>query len=168
MPCSSSPAVSEIERGDAEVIEESGEVGAGTERVDAQIGALAKFFAIVGGLGVGDFRELQALPDGQLGLRIFDVAGDAVDELLQRVRTAHGEQAAIVAVGVDVDGGVLAQLVGVGFDPFGGTEQHGFFAVPRGVDDGAARLPALLEQHRPGRGLLPAAEPGRRRDLRRR
>ena len=42
----------------------------------------------------------------------------------------------------------------MGFDPFGGAEQHGFFAIPRGVDDGAARLPALLEQHPQSAGFF--------------
>ena len=56
------------------------------------------------------------------------------------------EIAAAVAVGVDVRDGVCAQFVGVLFGPFGRAEQARLFAVPRAIDDGALRLPALLEQ----------------------
>ena len=48
--------IAQVERGNAEMIEERGEVGAGTEGIDAEIGALAQFFAIVGRLRFGDLR----------------------------------------------------------------------------------------------------------------
>ena len=99
------------------------------------------------GAGI-DALRLQPLPDRDLRLRIVDVARHAVDELLQRVRALHAQIAAAVAVGVDVDGGLLLQLVGVRLGPFGGAQQPRLFAVPHAVDDGALRLPALLQQRR--------------------
>ena len=54
-----------------------------------------------------------------------------------------------VAVGVDVDGGVLAQLVGVGLGPLGRAEQARLLAVPGGVDDGALRASSRSWRARP-------------------
>ena len=81
------------------------------------------------------------------------------------------EVAAAVAVGVDVNRGVLAKFVGVRLAPLGGAEQPWLFAVPHAIDDGAARLPALLQEfaHRPrffhliherGDGIFGAIHPG--------
>jgi hypothetical protein len=56
----------------------------------------------------------------------------------------HIKIAALIAIAVDVNGGMLPQLVCVLFHPLGGTEKHGLFAIPGGVDDGAFRLPSLL------------------------
>ncbi len=64
----------------------------------------------------------------------------------QRVRSAHRQIAAIVAVAVDVGHGVLAKFVGVGFTPFGRAEQPGLLAIPHAINNGALRLPSLLEQ----------------------
>ena len=41
-------SIAQVECGNAEMIEECGEVSARTESVDAEIGALAQFLAIVG------------------------------------------------------------------------------------------------------------------------
>ncbi len=49
---------------------------------------------------------------------------------------------------------MLFELVGVGFDPLGGAEQGGLFAVPKAVDDRALRLPALLEKIAEAVGLF--------------
>ena len=56
------------------------------------------------------------------------------------------EEAAAVAVAVDVDDGLLSQLRVVLLDPLGRAEQPRLFAVPRRVDDRALRPPALLQQ----------------------
>ena len=58
----------------------------------------------------------------------------------------HAEEAAAVAVGVDVGDRVLPQLLRVRLGPLGRAEQHRLLAVPRAVDDRALRAPALLAQ----------------------
>src|ERR1700686_574837 len=113
------PAIAQVERGYADVIEKSSEVGARTEGIDTQVGALPQFLLFVRGLSLGNLRQLQPLPRSQLGFRILNVARDSVDELLERMRAPHAEDAAIVAVGIDVDGCVLAQLFGMRLDPLG-------------------------------------------------
>ena len=147
-------AKAQVERGDAQVIEEAGEVGARAQRVQPEIGPLAHRLAVVGVPGVGDVGELSPIPDRQLRLGVLDIAGHPVDELLQRVRAAHLEEAAAVAVGVEVGDRVLAQLGGVRFHPLGRAEQHRLLGVPGRVDDGAPRPPALLEQLAQRAGLL--------------
>ena len=56
-------AIAHVERGDAEVIEEGGEVRAGAERADAQIAAAGGFFAVLG-FAEEQVGGLPALPDG--------------------------------------------------------------------------------------------------------
>ena len=60
------------------------------------------------------------------------------------------EEAAAVAIGVEVSDGVLFQFVGVKLGPLGRSEQGRLFAVPEAIDDGAGGLPALLEQFAEG------------------
>ena len=87
---------------------------------------------------------------------------------LQRVRTAHGQIAATVAVAIDVGHRMLAKFVGMSFAPFGRAEQPRFLAVPDAINNGALRLPSLFEQSRQGRALLPSERPCLRPDLPRR
>ena len=47
-------AEAQVQRRDAQVIEEGRVVGAGAERVDAQVGAVANVLPVFGRLGVGD------------------------------------------------------------------------------------------------------------------
>ena len=77
-------AVAQVEACDAQVIEEGRVIRSRAERIDAKVGTLAQFLALFGRFGFGDPAELIALPDGQLGFGVFDVARHAVDELLQR------------------------------------------------------------------------------------
>ena len=63
--------------------------------------------------------EAFALPDGHLGFGVVDIFDDAVDEVFKRVGTAGVEEAAAVAIGVEVGDGVLLQFVGVEFCPLG-------------------------------------------------
>ena len=80
-------AEADIERGDAVVLEEGGVVGAGTERGDAQIGALAELPGARSGVCASrDFVKLVALPRGEFRLGIRDVARDFVDEFFEGVR----------------------------------------------------------------------------------
>ena len=81
--------------------------------------------------GTCDAPQLQPLPHRHLGFRIVDVARHAVDELFERVRAFDAKNSAAIAIGIDVDGGLLLQLVGVSLGPLGGAEQPGFFAIPR-------------------------------------
>ena len=139
-------AIAEVERSDAEMIEEDCPVGAGAQCVNAQVSAVANFLPVFGGLGIGDGFQLVALPDRDLLLGIFNVASHAIDEFLQGMRSAHGQIAATVAVAIDISGGMPAKFIGMSFAPLGGTEQSGFLAIPHAVNDGALGLPSLLEQ----------------------
>src|SRR5262245_30984992 len=62
------------------------------------------------------------------------------------MRTAGVQRSATIAVRVDVDDRLLAQFLGVVLDPLGRSEQAWFLAVPRGIDEGAPRTPAALDQ----------------------
>ncbi len=62
------------------------------------------------------------------------------------MRAIDTEEAAIVGVGVHVGDGLLAEFVGVGFEPLDGTEQAGFFAIPRTINDGALGLPTSFDE----------------------
>ena len=73
-------AIAEVQRSDAEMIEKDGPVGSRAQSVDAQVGAVADFLAVLGSLGIGDGFELVALPDRDLFLGILNVPGHAVDE----------------------------------------------------------------------------------------
>ena len=88
--------------------------------------------------------RLHALPHTALRLGILDVPGHCVDQRLERVGAAGVEEAAAIAVGVDVDDGLLAQLRFVMLDPLGRSEQALLFTVPGGIDDRPLRSPALL------------------------
>src|SRR5690606_30045392 len=81
-------------------------------------------------------------------------ACDLVDEPLERVRAAHAEEAAAVAVGVDVRDELLAQLRCVVLREFRGAEQTGLLRIPAGVDDRALRAEAVLYEHTEGARLF--------------
>ena len=138
--------ISEIDRGNAEVVNKRREIGTGPKRFNAQVGALPHFFFVRSRFGSGDGELMRALPYRQLRFRVFNIASNAVDELLEAMRSRHIQKAPVVAIRVDVDGGVMAQFVGVGLHPFGGTQQHRFLAIPRAVNNGAPRLPSLFKQ----------------------
>src|SRR5579859_6601930 len=62
------------------------------------------------------------------------------------MRALHAQIAAAITVSIDVDGGVLLEFGRVVLSPFGRAQKHGLLAVPGAIDNGALRLPALLEQ----------------------
>ena len=66
------------------------------------------------------------------------------------MRAFHAKKAAAIAVGIDVESGMLLEFVAMVLSPLGGSQQHGLFTVPRAIDDGALGLPALLEQFAQG------------------
>src|SRR6202140_3570660 len=51
-----------------------------------------------------------------------------------------------VGIAIEIRNRMRLQLFGVCLDPFCGAEESWFLAVPRGVDDGGLRPPALLVQ----------------------
>ncbi|CAM5604922.1 hypothetical protein RLIN73S_06790 [Rhodanobacter lindaniclasticus] len=87
------------------------------------------------------------------GFRIGHAVGHLVDQMLQRMAAADAEKAAPVGVRIDIEHGLGLQLFRVCLGPFGGTEQARLLAIPAGVDQGAPRPPALLEQAADGLGL---------------
>ena len=62
--------------------------------------------------------------------------------------------AAAGGVAVEIHDGFLLEFCDVGLDPFSRTEEAGLFAVPDAVNDGAAGLPALLDQLAEGAGFF--------------
>ncbi len=75
-------AVAQIQRSDADVLEERRKVRSRAERVDPEIGLGANLAATLGRGRVGDGAQLSALPDTELRLRVFNVSGHVVDEAL--------------------------------------------------------------------------------------
>src|SRR5262249_35187674 len=66
------------------------------------------------------------------------------DEGLQILGVARSEEAALVAVGIQVKYGMFLQVPAVSLDPLDRAEQARFFAVPGAIDNGAFWSPALL------------------------
>ena len=146
-------AEAEVERGDAEVLEEGRVVRPGAERGEAQVRALAGLAPLLG-RALDDDAGAGALQHARPLLRVGHVAGHLVNEGFERVRAAGVEEAAAVGVGVDVGDGVAAQRLGVMLGPLGRAEQARLLGVPRRVDDGAARPRALPRQLAHGPRLL--------------
>ena len=65
----------------------------------------------------------RAFGDGGVRFRIGHVVGDLVDEMLEIVAALDAEEAALIAVGVDVEHRLLLQLGGMFLGPFGRAEQ---------------------------------------------
>ena len=55
---------------------------------------------------------------------------------------------------LDVDGGLLAQLIGMVLGPLRGTEKAGLLAIPKAKNNGSFRPPALAEQRSETAGLF--------------
>ena len=79
-------AKSQVERGDAEMIEERSVVRARTQGSDSQVSTLAYLLTIFGCFGIGDVLQLPAFPKADFLFWIFDVAGYTVREFFQCVR----------------------------------------------------------------------------------
>src|SRR6185437_12666225 len=78
--------------------------------------------------------------------RVLHVARDAVDELLEYVRSADAQIAAAAIVAVQIRNCMLAQIRRVRLRPFRGAEDGRLLAVPRCVDDRALWTPSLLPE----------------------
>ena len=114
---------------------------------------------------------MRALPHRHTGLRVVDLTRHFRDQARQGRGSLDIEPAAPVSVGVEVGDRTAAELVGVGFPPFGAAEQHLLFAVPQREHDRAPRPPSLLEERtvrarlleqrdRARHGILGAVDPG--------
>ena len=79
-------------------------------------------------------------------LRILNVTGYIVNEVLQVMRAAGAEKAAAVAVRIDVSDGVLLKFIVMRLDPLGRAQQTRLFAIPRAEDDRPLRIPSLFMQ----------------------
>ena len=89
-------------------------------------------------------RARRRASTGCAGFRIGHAGQRLADEFLQVLAAADIEDAAAIAVAVDVEHGLFLQFGGMGLGPFGRAQQHRLFRVPAGVDDGALGLPAGL------------------------
>src|SRR2546426_2964869 len=92
------PAETDIERRHAVVLQKSCVIRTGTERGDAQVSALANFFALLRSLGIGDFVELLTFPNTKFRFRVENFSRDIVAEFFQRVRALDFEIAAAVGI----------------------------------------------------------------------
>ena len=101
-------------------------------------------------------------------LGIDDVSSHAVHEFFQRMGPLDIEKTPAVAVGINVEGGVGNQFVGMVFAPFRRPEQPGLFAVPGAENDRALRLPSLLEKLAEGARFFQQGNLAGERDPRRR
>ena len=109
----------EIERSDAQVLQERRVVGAGTQRRNAQIFSPHGLFAFFRRLRIEPVSRSATIGDRQAGLRISDVAQHLIDKVLKRVTASYVGEASAVAVGVQVGYGVLIQLFCMLLNPFG-------------------------------------------------
>src|SRR5262249_5938900 len=147
------PVEADVERRNSEMIEEGRVVGPGAERIEAQVGALAQFLAILGIRGDGQALSTGTLPGSEFGFRILDFAGHLVEKILARVRTGEAHETAVAVIGIDVAHGPGAQLFGVSLRPFRGTEQALLLAVPHAIYNRPPRPPALPQQGAESAGL---------------
>ena len=151
----------QIERGQAQVLQEAGIIRPGPQGVDGDIlvGIQRDLAQRLGALVGARFRRCDrqarplALLDRDAGLRVGDIGGDRIDEVLQAVAAANAQKAPPIAVGVDIGHALGLQLSGVGLGPFGGAQQHRLLGVPAGVDDRPLGLPAGLDQRPQRLGL---------------
>src|SRR6476646_12078567 len=128
------------------MIDERGVITAGAERANAKIGPRTRILLFLRA-AMNQPPGLPTLPYRDVLFRIIDIPGHAVDEFLQRVRTFNAKIAAAITVCIDIDCRMLLQFLSMVFSPFGGTQQHGFFTVPRAINDGALRLPTMLQEN---------------------
>ena len=77
-------AKANVERGDADVLEEWRKIRAGAERSRMQIGALADILFFVG-RRLFNGSQLLALPGGELRFGVLNIFRDIVDESLESV-----------------------------------------------------------------------------------
>ena len=120
---------------------------------------------------VGDALQLEPPPDGNLLLRVPNVARNFINKLLKCVGARELEIAAAVRVRVDVHDRLASEFVGVLFGPLGRAEQSFLLPVPRAVNDSSSRLPSLPQElrkpprffeqrHLAGDGIFGAIDPG--------
>src|SRR5206468_9026956 len=84
-------------------------VGARPQRADTPVGTGA-YLLLVLRLRAINRTRLLSLPDRQVRFRIGDVPRHIVDEMLERVRALHLEEAASVAVRIQIRDRVLLQF----------------------------------------------------------
>ncbi len=143
------------------MLDEAGVVRSGPEWSDREVlGRIGGDFRVGLGLLGGAGRQgldaqpgPHALADRDARLGIGHVGGDLVHQPLEVVAAGGLQEAAAIAVGVDVDHRLFLEFVAVGLGPFGGAQQHWFLGVPAGVDQRPLGLPALLRQGAYGLGL---------------
>src|SRR5207247_866095 len=95
--------------------------------------------------------------------RITYSGGELIDQSLKRTAAARSEEAASIGIGVYIQHRLSPQFVGVGFNPFCGAEQAGFFAIPARVNQRALRSPSLPDESADGLGFGHQRHVGRQR-----
>src|SRR5215470_2469188 len=87
---------------------------------------------------------MRSLPHRHVLFRIFNIAGHAIEETLQRMRAGDAQKSTRGVVRVDVSDGMLLEIVQMSFQPFSGADQAGLLTIPCRIDDRALWTPAPL------------------------
>src|ERR1700730_12177920 len=144
-------AETDIDRGDARVIEEGTEIGSGTEVTERRLTARLALWRLPGNSGRLLFGASDVPTPGFVnaaaGFGVLDLPRGVAHEVLER-RCGRGAEvrAGNANVGVNVGDRLCLQLGAIRLDPFGRTDQAGLFGVPLAYDDRALRLPAGANQ----------------------
>ena len=143
------PAKAEVERWHPGMLQERRIVGARAERPHRQVAAgfgglefigidPAAIESIGAQLGAGAVEHRDA------GLRVLHIGSNLIDEVAVLVAALGTQEAAAIAIGIDIDDRLGLELRFMGFNPFGAAQQHRFLGIPTGIDDGPRRPPAGL------------------------
>ena len=122
-------------------------ITARAQRANTQISTAVRLFPVFR-FSTQQNLCLPPLPYRDVLFRVGSVPRYSVHKFFQGMRAFHFQKTAPVSISIDIDRSVLPQFFRVILSPLRGAEQHGFFAVPRAIDDGAFRLPSLFQQLR--------------------
>src|SRR6516225_7232369 len=96
------PAIADIQRCYAEMVEKRAVIRAGAESTYANVRTLANFLSIFSTGSARDPGEPHTLRGGQFRFGILNVGSYAIDEMFQCVRSLHLEISAAVTIAVDI------------------------------------------------------------------
>ena len=128
----------------SKMLEERRVVRTGPQRAQRQFGA--RIEAVAGFISRNASNRERPRLHGGAGFRVFYVARRLIDEMLQSMAAFHIQRAAGVHIRIYVQHRLGLEFRGVGFDPFGRTEQSRLFSVPTRIDQGALRLPSFPDE----------------------
>ncbi len=123
------PAKSNVQRGNAQVLQERAVIGPRSQRVDGRrpavhdpFGDLPGLFACVASAAINHNPGPKARQDVGARLRIEHATCDLVYQCFERMAPARVQETAAVAVGVHIQYRLVPEFSAVGFDPLRGSE----------------------------------------------